>query len=296
MFGNNFLRLGVACAVYDEQGRVLLSRRGDLDVWNLPTGRLDAHEPATIAATREAREETGIRAEVVRPVGLYYLAATRRLNILFAARAVGGEVVSETAESRDNRYFALGDIPDEMFGAYMAQDAAFAKTGVVYIHRTPPAQIRQVRRKLAWRWVKNLLRGQPEPRHVRFDVTAVAVIWEPVHHRLLAVAASEGVTLPRVGCPGEVAPWVALKTHLNRFVRADVKLKWVGLWQHLPGDHVEFVFTGVAPAEDDIPPDAKGGADWMVGSNAPLIGRDVEIVRRTRAIVTDATPWIEVIA
>jgi hypothetical protein len=31
----------------------------------------------------------------------------------------------------------------------------------------------------------NLLQGRPEPRHVPFQVTATALIWDRDHHRLL---------------------------------------------------------------------------------------------------------------
>jgi ADP-ribose pyrophosphatase YjhB (NUDIX family) len=68
------LRLGVVCAVVDDEGRLLLSQRGDLGVWGLPGGRLDAGERLDAAAAREVLEETGVVVKVERAVGLYYLA------------------------------------------------------------------------------------------------------------------------------------------------------------------------------------------------------------------------------
>ena len=83
------LRLGVACAVIDDEGRVLLSKRDDFNVWNLPGGRLDSSERMLAAVAREVREETGIISQIERPINLYYWAEFQRLNILFGGLAAG---------------------------------------------------------------------------------------------------------------------------------------------------------------------------------------------------------------
>lgn len=108
-----FLRLGVACAVRDEQARLLLSKREDLNVWNVPAGRLDEHELLTTAAVREVREETGVEAEITRLVGLYYYQGWQRINVLYEAKAVGGELKQETFETRANKFFAQPELPSD---------------------------------------------------------------------------------------------------------------------------------------------------------------------------------------
>jgi ADP-ribose pyrophosphatase YjhB (NUDIX family) len=118
----SFLRLGVACAVMDDEGRVLLSRRGDLNVWNLPGGRLDSGELLQDAAAREVREETGVIAQIDRPVGLYFWANWARLNVLYTAWPLGGDLQQRTVETRANQYFAPEDVPD-MPWSIMALDA-----------------------------------------------------------------------------------------------------------------------------------------------------------------------------
>jgi 8-oxo-dGTP diphosphatase len=46
--------------VFDEDGKVLLLRRADEDLWCFPKGHVEAGETPRIAARREIREETGL--------------------------------------------------------------------------------------------------------------------------------------------------------------------------------------------------------------------------------------------
>jgi 8-oxo-dGTP pyrophosphatase MutT (NUDIX family) len=54
-------RLGAFAVILDEAGDVLLCHRRDLDVWNLPGGRVEQGESPWQAAVRETREEVGSR-------------------------------------------------------------------------------------------------------------------------------------------------------------------------------------------------------------------------------------------
>jgi 8-oxo-dGTP diphosphatase len=292
MFGGAFLRLGVACAVFDDDGRVLLSRRGDLDVWNLPTGRLDSHEAVEDAAAREVIEETGVRAGIDQPVGLYFLQATGRLNILFSGYPIGGEVATETAEASANRYFWLSSLPENVFGANMAHDAFEPETPVLHTLTTPAAEIRRIKRKLAWRWVKNLLRGQPEPRHVRFTVAAVGVIYDAAHKRVLTVTGEGGrPALPKARCGGRLSPWAELMTVLKWHLQTDITLRWVGLWQHTGQDQIEIVFAATVPPVDGLPTTTQHGADWSSAQNVALVGRDAAYVQRVTPDYARARIW-----
>jgi len=51
--------VGVEVVVMDD-GKVLLLRRRDFDVWGLPGGYVDAGESIAEAALREVGEETGL--------------------------------------------------------------------------------------------------------------------------------------------------------------------------------------------------------------------------------------------
>lgn len=64
------LTVGVA-VVLDDAGRVLLQRRADNGRWALPGGLLDVGETPAAGAAREALEETNVRCEPLRLVGVY---------------------------------------------------------------------------------------------------------------------------------------------------------------------------------------------------------------------------------
>lgn len=65
------LRLGCTAVIFDENKRVLLTRRTDNGLWCLPGGAMDSGESAAEACVREVWEETGLHVRVKRLVGLY---------------------------------------------------------------------------------------------------------------------------------------------------------------------------------------------------------------------------------
>lgn len=278
-----FLRLGVACAVMDDDGRVLLSRRGDLDVWNLPGGRLDAGEKLADAAAREVREETGIVAHVERAVGLYYLQGWNRLNVLYAGWPLGGRLQA-TDESRDNAYFDLKHLPGDVIWEWLLFDAIAEERPLPRVIETPPDELKRVRRQLRWRWVKNLLAARPEPRFPRFVVRAVGLIWDEFHFRILTLPDKNGRTLPRVACSGEQAPWDELADNIHLAERP--VFQWVGLWQDPAQDMIELVFAATM-AENEV----SDSMEWSVARNAALTGVDAEYVERVRPTYARDPVW-----
>lgn len=65
------IRLGCSAAIFDEHGRVFLTRRADNGQWCLPGGGMDSGESVSEACEREIWEETGLRVRVKRLVGVY---------------------------------------------------------------------------------------------------------------------------------------------------------------------------------------------------------------------------------
>lgn len=65
------IRLGCSAAIFDEQGRIFLTRRADNGQWCLPGGRMESGESVAEACEREVWEETGLRVRVRRLVGVY---------------------------------------------------------------------------------------------------------------------------------------------------------------------------------------------------------------------------------
>ena len=58
--------IGAFAIIFDESGRFLLCHRRDIDVWNLPGGKVEHDELPTEAAIRETKEETGLDVEINR--------------------------------------------------------------------------------------------------------------------------------------------------------------------------------------------------------------------------------------
>jgi 8-oxo-dGTP pyrophosphatase MutT (NUDIX family) len=65
------IRLGCSAAIFDGQGRILLTKRSDNGHWCLPGGAVDPGETVSEACEREVWEETGLRVRVKRLVGIY---------------------------------------------------------------------------------------------------------------------------------------------------------------------------------------------------------------------------------
>ncbi|HWE62557.1 MAG TPA: NUDIX hydrolase N-terminal domain-containing protein [Chloroflexota bacterium] len=65
------VKVGVAAAVFDHEGRQLLVQRQDNGLWAQPGGWADVGESPANMTVREVQEETGLTVRVERLVGLY---------------------------------------------------------------------------------------------------------------------------------------------------------------------------------------------------------------------------------
>jgi len=101
----------VACAALI--GRV--DRRGRL-LWSLPKGHVEVGESAEVTAVREIGEETGIRGEVVAPLGtidFWFVADGHRVHKTvhhFLLLATGGELSDEDVEVTEVAWVPLAEL------------------------------------------------------------------------------------------------------------------------------------------------------------------------------------------
>lgn len=110
------LRLGCSAAIFDEQRRILLTRRVDNGQWCLPGGAMESGETAAEACEREVFEETGLTVRVKRLIGVYSHSDQlvvypdgNKFQIValhFLAELVGGELCLSN-ETTDFGYFTL---------------------------------------------------------------------------------------------------------------------------------------------------------------------------------------------
>jgi 8-oxo-dGTP diphosphatase len=103
-------RIGVFALIFDENQRILLAHRRDIDWWNLPGGGMEHGETVEDAVRREVREETGLEVEVKYLVGVYSKPQKQEVVLTFNCRATGG-VLIPTEESRACSYFAPDGLP-----------------------------------------------------------------------------------------------------------------------------------------------------------------------------------------
>lgn len=143
-----FMACAAAC-IRDEQGRVLLMRRGDEgegegELWGFPGGAMELGENIVETCAREAREEIGLEVAPERLIGIYsgpeFTFAypngdqVQLVNLLFECRVVGGEPRPDGVESLELRYFAPGDPPPNLRPCCQAKlRDSFAYAGDVFV-------------------------------------------------------------------------------------------------------------------------------------------------------------------
>lgn len=111
--------------IFDKKGRVLLSHRRELDVWNLPGGAVEFGELPTDAAIRETREETGLKILVKELVGVYGQPDKDKFSFVFLGKITGGKL-KKSKEADRHRFFKLKKVPKNTIPKHIRrlQDAA----------------------------------------------------------------------------------------------------------------------------------------------------------------------------
>lgn len=134
----------VSVAVRDENGRVLLARHSEGDVWLLPGGTVEPGEPPADAALREMWEETGLRVRLTGLVGVFggpdfivhYRNGHRTSYVMTVFEAVaddttatpdGGEIVEVRYVSRRERggLRIAGWMPEVLDAIFLERQGCF---------------------------------------------------------------------------------------------------------------------------------------------------------------------------
>ena len=108
--------LAVIVAIIDD-GKILLTKREDFEVWCLPGGGVEDGESVAEAGVREAKEETGIDVELTSLVGVYSRVGGMWNDmhaVLFRAKPIGGELRLQPGETIETAYFPFEDLPKEL--------------------------------------------------------------------------------------------------------------------------------------------------------------------------------------
>src|SRR4051794_40622122 len=115
----NSLVPAASAIVTDADGRILLHRRRDNEMWALPGGVMELGESLGGCAVREVREETGLEVEPIGIVGIYsdpkHVFAyddgevRQEFSICVECRIIAGSV-AVSDESYEVRFFAADDV------------------------------------------------------------------------------------------------------------------------------------------------------------------------------------------
>ena len=113
-----------AGAVINSGGEILLQRRADNKLWNMPGGLLEVGETPAAGVAREVFEETGVRCEVVALSGVYdsrmwgSLRAQHLYKFTFLCRPLEGAPVgtaSHAVETLETGWFPEEALPEELW-------------------------------------------------------------------------------------------------------------------------------------------------------------------------------------
>jgi ADP-ribose pyrophosphatase YjhB (NUDIX family) len=117
-----------------QEGKILLTKREDFEVWCLPSGGVEDGESLAEAAIRETKEETGVDVKLTRLVGVYSrLGGMPDVHaVLYEAKPIGGQLRLQPGETIEVRYFAPNEIPNEIAFAHKKRiaDAFNGKSGM----------------------------------------------------------------------------------------------------------------------------------------------------------------------
>jgi len=134
--------VGLFALIFQDGEKVLLGRRRDYDIWNLPGGSLHRGETVTEGIVREIQEETGLTVEVERLVGVYSKPYRDEIVLTFRCRPVGG-ALRPTDEAVEWRYFSVDDLPRNLLPKHRERilDAARQQASAILRAQHGPADL-----------------------------------------------------------------------------------------------------------------------------------------------------------
>ncbi|MCI2170437.1 NUDIX domain-containing protein [Schleiferilactobacillus perolens] len=124
---------GAFGVILNDTGQVLLVRRRDFPLWDLPGGTLQENELPEIGVRREVREETGLNVTIDHLVGTYFRLLHEDEQSIFVVTIQGGQMVRSGPETKELAYFAPTALPKNMV-ALRPQQIADALAGKHDLH------------------------------------------------------------------------------------------------------------------------------------------------------------------
>ncbi|CAI9391530.1 MULTISPECIES: NUDIX hydrolase [Bacillaceae] len=105
---------GCFTIVLNEKGQILLTKRKDFPIWDLPGGRWEKGETLEDCAIRETEEETGYNIQIKRKIGEYFQPQFDDMQFLFMGELKGGIPIEEGPETAKVEWFSSQNLPFHM--------------------------------------------------------------------------------------------------------------------------------------------------------------------------------------
>ena len=108
--------------IRDKDGKILLIRRRDNGVWDLPAGGIELGESIIDCMKREVREETGLEVIEAEPITIQteprfsftnvFGKTYQMFTVVFLVTEWQGKLITQTNETTDARFYEIDDLPE----------------------------------------------------------------------------------------------------------------------------------------------------------------------------------------
>ncbi|ENQ3078726.1 NUDIX hydrolase [Bacillus cereus] len=102
---------GCFTIVDNNEGKILLVKRNDYPIWDLPGGTLEENEQLDTCAIRETKEETGYIIAIKRKIGEYHQPEYDDMQHIFSGKLLGGEPINNGPETAKIGWFNPSRLP-----------------------------------------------------------------------------------------------------------------------------------------------------------------------------------------
>lgn len=143
---NIHVRIGTGVIVINSEGKILLEKRKDNNMWGLPGGKIEPGETVLRTAKREIKEETGLNIKITEFLGIYSDTKAGRIvtyhgddykvhlvDVVFTAKIMSGNL-RLSHESLYLKFFNKDDLPKKIVPPAIQpiQDYLTGKKGCFY--------------------------------------------------------------------------------------------------------------------------------------------------------------------
>jgi len=109
--------IGIFGIIFNKDKKVLLAKRNDFPMWNLPGGGVETGETPEEALDREIREEIGAKVKNKRFCGIYFKKGMDEVVFAYLVE-VRPFNFKPTDEASEIAYFAVDQLPENLPGAH----------------------------------------------------------------------------------------------------------------------------------------------------------------------------------